>query len=180
LGADRACFDAARILRPPGTWNHKHEPATPVDLVRLEADARFELGHVLAHAPAIDDAHLARRWRDRPARDPAGDPLLGISPADYVSVLLGVPARAGGKVRCPFHNDAHPSLHVYPTAERGWCCFSCGRGGSIYDLAAALMNVGTRGQDFVRLRRELTNAFATQLSRAPARARRPDGVGVRF
>ena len=28
----------------------------------------------------------------------------------------------------PFHNDDRPSLHVYPTGDRGWCCFSCAGG----------------------------------------------------
>jgi hypothetical protein len=35
-------------------------------------------------------------------------------------------------------------------------CFGCGRDGSIYDFAAALLGRGTRGQDFIALRRELT------------------------
>jgi hypothetical protein len=30
LGADPASADAARILRIPGTWSHKHQPPTPV------------------------------------------------------------------------------------------------------------------------------------------------------
>lgn len=30
LGADRVCYDAARILRPPATWNHKRQPPNPV------------------------------------------------------------------------------------------------------------------------------------------------------
>jgi len=44
---------------------------------------------------------------------------------------------------------------VYEDPQRGWYCFGCGRGGSIYDFAAALLGSGTRGQDFIELRREL-------------------------
>ncbi len=62
-------------------------------------------------------------------------------------------------MHCPFHSDVHPSLHVYPAADRGWCCFSCGRGGSIYDLAAALWGMGTRGKEFLELKRLLRERF---------------------
>jgi hypothetical protein len=54
------------------------------------------------------------------------------------------------------HTDEHPSLHVYPTAAQGWHCFSCRRGGSVYDLAAALLGLQTRGVQLVKLRALLT------------------------
>jgi hypothetical protein len=38
LGADRAATDGARILRPAGTLNHKHDPPRPVVCTRLELD----------------------------------------------------------------------------------------------------------------------------------------------
>ncbi len=47
------------------------------------------------------------------------------------------------------------ALHVYNEPGRGWYCFGCGRGGSIYDLAALLSGRSSRGRDFVALRREL-------------------------
>lgn len=163
LGADRVCFDAARILRPPGTWNHKHAPPQPVKALRMERGVAFEASDVIARAPAIEIERIERRWTDRGARDLRGDPLLRIPPALYVSELLGVPARAGRKVHCPFHDEQHPSLHVYPTAARGWSCFSCGRGGSIYDLAAGVWRLRTRGREFVELRHLLHERFARHL-----------------
>jgi hypothetical protein len=178
LGADRVCFDAARILRPPATWNHKHAPATPVAVVRFEPDTRFDASFVVAGTPEIDDARLQRRWVDRRAGDTHGDPLLRIEPAVYVSALLRVRARPGRKVHCPFHTDSHPSLHVYPTAARGWCCFSCGRGGSIYDLGSALLNLGTKGRDFLTLKRQLTDLFAGEIRRTHRKP--PDRVVDRF
>lgn len=36
LGGDRGATDAARILRPPGTFNFKHAPERPVECTRLE------------------------------------------------------------------------------------------------------------------------------------------------
>lgn len=174
IGADRACFDAGRILRPPGSWNHKHEPPTPVTTLRLEPTITFDASEVVRRARPIESAHLDRRWEQREVRDVSSDPLLQIEPPRYVSELLAVDARAGRKVRCPFHIDVRPSLHVYPTARQGWCCFSCGRGGSVYDLAAALWLSGQsagralRGREFIEVRERL---MATFFGRDAARAR---------
>jgi len=46
-------------------------------------------------------------------------------------------------------------LHVYADPQRGWYCFGCARGGSIYDLAALLWDREPRGVQFAQLRREL-------------------------
>ena len=46
-------------------------------------------------------------------------------------------------------------MHVYDDPGRGWYCFGCGRGGSIYDLASLLWERPARGRDFIELRREL-------------------------
>lgn len=167
VGADRACYDAARILRPPGTWNHKRHPPAPVTALRMETTVGFDASEVLARAAQLDPEPIERRWEERAVRQIDRDPLLRLLPAVYVGDLLGVSARAGRKVPCPFHTDERPSLHVYPTAARGWSCFSCGRGGSIYDLAAALWDTGTRGGDFVKLRRLLLERFGRELH--PAR-----------
>ena len=166
LGADRACFDAGRILRPPGTWNHKRRPAAPVVPVRMQTDVAFDVSEVVERAPDIDPERIDRRWTGWGERDPRPDPLLRIPPATYVSALLGTHARPGRKTTCPFHSDKRPSLHVYPTAARGWSCFSCGRGGSIYDLAAEVWGMGTRGREFIELRRRLNERFAPELHRS--------------
>jgi hypothetical protein len=44
---------------------------------------------------------------------------------------------------------------VYEDPRRGWYCFSCRQGGSVYDFAALLLGRGTRGEEFIELRREL-------------------------
>lgn len=46
-------------------------------------------------------------------------------------------------------------MPVYREPGRGWYCFGCGRGGSIYDLAALLSGGETRGPDFAKLLEEL-------------------------
>ena len=172
FGADAACFDATRILRPPGSMNHKTAPPVPVRVVQLDPTRRFEASSVIRALPEVDVAPVLRRWAPRPTRrDAASDPLLNVEPPVYVGRLLGTPARAGRKVSCPFHADERPSLHVYPTAARGWCCFSCGRGGSIYDLAGAVWGLATRGPDFREIRRRLTIEFAAECRRSRVRDR---------
>jgi hypothetical protein len=162
LKADLVCFDAARILRPPGTWNFKHEPPRPVAVLRLHAELRFNAHEVIGQLPAVSDEIVRRRW-EAPARVVTQDPLLAIAPRDYVADLLGVRPGRDGKVPCPFHADERPSLHVYPTGARGWCCFSCRRGGTIYDLAAGVWGLETRGHEFVELRRRLAAQYAREL-----------------
>lgn len=157
LGGDAQSADAARILRPPDTLNHKHEPPVPVALTSFTGEP-------------YDVAELSDALPREHTRSPAGalggtrngdtggdsDPLLALAPAAYVGRLLGVTASREGKVSCPFHEDRTPSLHVYDSADRGWTCFGCGRGGSVYDLAAELWGYSTRGREFVRLRERLT------------------------
>jgi hypothetical protein len=166
VGADLACFDASRILRPPGTWNHKHRPPTPVVALRVEGGRTFAAADVLRRAPRVEDERIARRWQPPPERRHRDDPLLRIPPFVYVTDLLGRPPGRDHKVVCPFHEDRRPSLHVFRTPERGWCCFSCGRGGSIYDLAADVWGMTPRGREFIELRRRLTERFADELERA--------------
>lgn len=154
LAADAGCFDAARILRPPHSTNFRHQPPRPVRLLRLAASQRHPLASITAGLPApAQDNPAPRAPRDgRAARFPSRDALLELEPAVYVSALLGVPIGRDRKVSCPFHADTHPSLHVYPTAAQGWHCFSCRRGGTVYDLAGELIGMQTRGVEFLQLR----------------------------
>ena len=163
LGADRNCFDAGRILRPPGTWNYKHEPPHPVGVLRLHSNLRFVAEEVVAHLPRIDDGLVQRRW-DAGARSVRDDPLLAVPPRLYVADLVGRRPGRDGKVTCPFHDDSHASLHAYPTGARGWFCFSCRRGGTIYDLAAAVWNIEPRGRGFIELRSRLLERYAREIS----------------
>ena len=58
LGADPASADAARILRVPATYSHKHQPPVPVEALRLD----------------VGPAHAGRRRRRRTARSAPGAP----------------------------------------------------------------------------------------------------------
>jgi hypothetical protein len=152
LGADLASADAARILRPPGSQNHKHQPPAPVRLAVCEP-ALQPLGVILDVLPEAHDPWFAGARGERTADD---DPLRRLDPAVYVERLTGQVVGPGRKVRCPLHDDEDPSLHVYPDPRRGWYCFGCRRGGSVYDLAALMWKRPARGAGFRALRRDLT------------------------
>lgn len=148
---------ATSILRPPGTLNHKHRPPASVRPIG---------GNGAVYEPeqlreALPPAPLAPARTSRVPRIATDDPLLAIPPRVYVERLLGVEVPRSGFISCPLHVDRTPSLKVYETPERGWMCFSarCRRGGSIYDLAAALWGLDTHGKDFRELRHHLLQAF---------------------
>jgi hypothetical protein len=165
LGADVASTHATSILRVPGTLSHKHTPPVAVRALRLEPQRRVAASEVVG---ALPDPPASERPRVTPAagRARSDDPLLEIAPAVYVQRLLGVEVPRHRKVPCPFHSDQRPSLHVYDTPQRGWYCFGrCRRGGSIYDLAAALFGYDAHGADFLRLRAELLRLFCVEVDR---------------
>lgn len=156
LGGDPV-WAATTILRVPGTLNHKHDPPRSVDIARATGEVfdPVELASLVPDvAPPPSQVLPPRVVHGR-------DPLMAIAPRDYVAKLLGVTVPKHGFVSCPFHSDSSPSLKVYETAERGWCCYGrCGRrGGSIFDLSARLWGLSTRGEDFLEVRRRLTAIF---------------------
>ena len=61
---------------------------------------------------------------------------------------------------CPFHQETDPSLQLYP--DGSFYCFGagCGKGGTIFDFAAASWGMGTHRLEFLELRRRLASAFA--------------------
>jgi putative DNA primase/helicase len=114
---------------------------------------------------------VARALAERIAADYEPDPLAAITPPEYVERLTGAAAPAGGgKIHCPLpgHEDERtPSFHVYAAAERGWHCYGCGRGGTIYDLAGALWGLDTRGAAFLELRSRLADSLGVCLEGRP-------------
>jgi RepB DNA-primase from phage plasmid/CHC2 zinc finger len=170
LGADPgAVTSAAAILRPPGTRNHKHTPATPVVAERLQPWRRVNAARLvdkLAEPPEAPGSPALRRPAVRPAAGRAElDGLRDVAPRVYVEALTGLRPGRDGKVSCPFHGpDTTPSLHIYETAAEGWYCYGCGRGGSVFDLGAEVWGLSTRGPNFVELRTRLRDTLS---ARAP-------------
>jgi len=149
LGGDLRAGDAARILRPPGTVNHKHD--APVRLAHHDpcVVALGELVGGLPDAPSGRPQPPARRAWSR------SDRLDVLAPEVYVQRLTRQTVGRSRKVHCPLHEDDTPSLHVYAEADQGWFCFGCGRGGTVFDLAAALWGRELRGRGFAALRADL-------------------------
>ena len=148
LGADTRSCDAARILRLPGTSNHKTDPPRPVVC--------------LAVGETADAAALVRELPD--PQPPRAEPppiqlyprseLNAIPPPVYVAALTGRTIGRDGKTLCPLHDERTPSFHAYAAPEAGWYCFGCGRGGDIFTLAAELWGLDSRA-DFPELRERL-------------------------
>ncbi|MDQ1582454.1 MAG: RepB DNA-primase from phage plasmid [Microbacteriaceae bacterium] len=155
VGADAGCAEPARILRPP-SLNHKHRPPTAVRLERCDPAARSALADVVGDLPAVA---VPARLRTPRISD---DPLLRVPPRLYVEGLSGAEVSRAGKARCPFHGDGAASLHVYREPARGWYCYGCRCGGSIYDFAALLWGLSTRGDDFVELADALCSVFGPE------------------
>lgn len=186
VAGDRMSVDAARILRPPGTFNHKREPAA----VRLEL---FQPARVYDYEQLV--GHLAdpKEPAAAPASEPrprSGAPSIGradigtlerlraIPTAEYVEKLTGEVPNIDGKVRCPFHGNGQertPSLHCFD--DGCFHCFGCGKGGTIFHFAGGLWGVTPRGRDFLKLRDELAVTFGITAAQAahsaPRQARRP-------
>jgi hypothetical protein len=159
LGADAGVVTKPHtILRPAGSANWKHSPATAVRLIGVREGHRVgvdELDRQLPPDRSGVESTAPGQGARPPWRGTGDDPLQSVPPPVYFERLTGLRVGRSGKVRCPFHEDRTPSLHVYDDPERGWYCFGCGRGGSIYDLASLLWERETRGRGFIALRREL-------------------------
>lgn len=82
------------------------------------------------------------------------DPLLAVQPRDYIRLFTREEPQ-NFKVTCPFHDDHHPSFHVFESPDDGWFCFQCLSGGSVIDLGERLFGIPAQGAHFFELRREL-------------------------
>jgi hypothetical protein len=73
VGGDPAVHDLTRVLRVPGTLNHKYDPPRPVVFLSCDLERTFALTELTAHLPVIHEA---------PPREPR-DPACATSIADY-------------------------------------------------------------------------------------------------
>ncbi|HEX4836952.1 MAG TPA: CHC2 zinc finger domain-containing protein [Solirubrobacteraceae bacterium] len=169
LGGELACVDIARLLRPPETFNYKDQQAHAVRLLAYRPHAHYTLPELLAGLP--DDprptAQVSHSRRQRKSRTELEQRLLAVPAAEYVRVLTGREPNRASKVLCPFHEERDPSLHLYPDGT--FYCYGrhsehrpCAKGGTIFDFAAALWNLGTRERDFLELSRRLAEHFGLQ------------------
>jgi hypothetical protein len=157
LGGDLASVDAARILRPPSSWNHKHTPPAAVQLIELDPARRYELDELvdgLEEPPGRPSARVTTPRRT--GRTEIDRLLLAIPAAEYVHALTGLSPDRAGKIHCPFHQDHTASLQLYEDGT--WYCYgACKAGGSIFDFAARLWLTGAKGAAFLKLRARLAD-----------------------
>jgi len=173
LGGDLASVDAARILRPPCSLNHKHSPPASVALVDFNGAAgRYDFDQLVdgvADPPVHTDPAL--KTSGRTGRTELDRLLLAIPSADYVGALAGVSPDRTGKIHCPFHKDRTPSLQLYDDGT--WYCFgACQAGGSIFDFAGRIWRMDTKGHAFLKLRARLADALDVGVERSTTYPRR--------
>ena len=152
LGADPRCAEVARIMRPPDTLNHKHDPPTAVRTVQLG-----EAFHPLSMVADLPDPPQ-KQAANIPPRARTSDRLAGISPLEYAPRITGRAVNSSGYMQCPVHaggQERTPSLKLYEDPDKGFHCFGCGWGGDVYAFASAVWRVPTHGAGFVQLRDRL-------------------------
>jgi hypothetical protein len=117
-------------------------------VLRLAGTVNFKTGRyarIIEANPALPPYEPGRLVGDLPDPPPpvasevtvqggAGrgeDPYKRIPAPVYFALLAGirVPAR-GGLVRCPAHEDEHPSCSVAAEPGNVWRCHACGAGGN--------------------------------------------------
>lgn len=69
------------------------------------------------------------------------------------------------KMICPFHNDSHPSMQVYP-GDGGYHCFVCGAGGDVIDFVMRLF-----GLDFKDACKKMDQDFHLHLGVSDVRSK---------
>ena len=152
------------MLRLAGTVNYKTGNYARIVEANLALPA-YEPARLVRDLPDPVDASppsLAVRRRGR-----VDDPFKRIPAPVYFAALAGiaVPPR-GGLVRCPAHDDEHPSCSVSGT-EPVWDCHACPASGAIYDLASAVLGGPTgpelRGEAFKRARAYVVEVLGEQV-----------------
>ncbi|BCX15650.1 MAG: hypothetical protein KatS3mg097_542 [Candidatus Parcubacteria bacterium] len=56
---------------------------------------------------------------------------------------IAIPNRRTPQIKCPFHNDNHPSFTIYPKTN-SWYCFGCGKGGNVISFIKICHNLTTK------------------------------------
>lgn len=125
-------------------------------------ERRAALTNLLAHAVQVK-AKLEIR-PPKPSRQiDTYDDLREIDPATWIEVLTDQTPDRAGFIHCPLpgHDDNNPSFKVFPDASKGVWCFSCQRGGDIYNFAQEYWGV-----DFLEAKRRLAEIFRNEAPHA--------------
>ena len=74
------------------------------------------------------------------------------------------------KIRCPFHDDGSPSLHVYE--DGGWKCFGCGLSGDVLSFVGYFF-FGTQYDPSIHFIDVIDKLGALEIAPLPPRTTRP-------
>lgn len=149
VDADMNAKDVARVMRPPGTLNHKHDPP-----VRVEVVAQRNVSYLAADlVGGLPDPSPPRPRPARPVVVDPSDELERLPVATYYERLTGWDS-SGSHVRCPFWDHrSNPAMKLYESTDT-WACFACPAGGDVYEFGARLWDMN-RKTEFPTLRRRL-------------------------
>lgn len=176
LGADPVSTNRGRLMRLPGSLNHKRagrgRGSAWCRVVMCDL-ARAPYGpEVLAAGLRDPRAPRPARAPRRPPTAPDEEPWLGMEAADYYRAIFGADPGRGGVIRCPAmgHPAEHPSARLYPGVGKGWYCFACGAGGNAVDMVAAMRGRPTgealRDEPFRECVAELRRIFGVEAPEA--------------
>lgn len=131
LGSDRAVTDASRILRLPGTYNHKTDPPTPVELNEL--NDRIYSAQQFRAVLQLEQGSSTSATRIDEAPGPRSRPV-----ARLLGQLDTINESGNGwTARCPAHDDTRPSLSIAQAAD-GSCLVHCFAGCTVEEVVAAV------------------------------------------
>ena len=131
LGADRASTDKARILRLPGTLNHKTSPPREVQLLEL-SDVRVDFDDLRAAVPKVRSPVSLQR------NEPEAPSKVSAAVARVVGLVEGAQQRdERWMALCPAHDDHTPSLSI-SEGEDGRCLVHCFAGCTQAAVVAAM------------------------------------------
>lgn len=131
LGADERATDAARVLRLPGTLNHKTMPPTVVRLLSL-TERRYGFDELREVVPKSRSTARGVRATERTSTEVSA-PVTRV-----LDVLKGSRrVSAGWSALCPAHDDTSPSLSIQQ-GDDGRCLLKCHAGCSTEDIMTTL------------------------------------------
>jgi hypothetical protein len=173
------CKERGRVLRLAGSRHGESGRYARIVFADLWR-AGYTLDELVGDLPDAQDQGAARRERRGAQRSYGDDPYERLSILEVYEALTGNQASATRKVHCPHrdHPDPHPSCDL-DEAKNCWTCRSCGRGGSVYQLASAVLggptNHDVHGEAFRAARRILAEHFGElgRDSAPPVRVARP-------
>jgi hypothetical protein len=132
---DRTCSDRSRVMRLGGSTNYK--TGHHARFLTLDLHGRGYTPKALVGALPDPPGRPVTRRRTPWPQMRGLDPYKSIPAAEYFWRLAQIEVPTRGRVSCPApeHADVDPSCSV---GDFVWKCHSCGRKGTIYDLASVV------------------------------------------